>query len=217
MAETYKFFNSEPDDIREYEAGEFTDYFKRFLSDGIYTENGEMGLRVTKISGFNIQIDTGYAFIDGKEYHNDTPIEFTLDSSDNVLDRIDRVVLKLDIINRKINATLKTGDLGSQPQPPEISNTENIIELPIAKIKVNNKSTEGEIFDERFPVSSLIEIPYEDMVREFDAWFQDVKESIKVEGDSVTFTDKAEVGDYTGVKYRMVVEDGQPYMEVISV
>jgi hypothetical protein len=47
MAEHCRFFNSAEDDLREYTAAEFAEYFSRFLSDGLYTINGRAGLKVT--------------------------------------------------------------------------------------------------------------------------------------------------------------------------
>jgi hypothetical protein len=63
MAEHCRFFNSAEDDLREYTAAEFAEYFSRFLSDGLYTINGRAGLKVTPGAGLSINIDTGYAFI----------------------------------------------------------------------------------------------------------------------------------------------------------
>ena len=153
MAEYFRFFDSTENDVREYTAAEFSEYFSKFLSDGVYTENGEMGLRVTTINGFNIRVSPGYAFIRGYMYKNDEDIEFILDSPDVVLDRIDRVVLKLDIVNRTMNIQLKKGTLGSQPSPPSLIDNSSVKELPIAQIRVNHGASSGIIKDERVPAA----------------------------------------------------------------
>lgn len=181
MAEHFRFFNSTEQDPREYQASEFAEYFSRFLTDGVYTENGLMGLKVSTISGFNIKVSPGYAFIRGYLYKNDADILFTLDSSDTVLDRIDRVVLKLDIVNRTMNIQLKKGSMGSNPMPPTLIDDASVKELPIAQIRVIANSTSGIIKDERVPVHSLIEIPYEDMVEEFNEWFEERRQSVGIE------------------------------------
>ena len=181
MAEYFRFFDSTENDVREYTAAEFSEYFSKFLSDGVYTENGEMGLKVTTINGFNIRVSPGYAFIRGYMYKNDADIELTLDPPDVVLDRIDRVVLKLDIVNRTINIQLKKGTLGSQPSPPSLIDNSSVKELPIAQIRVNHGASSGIIKDERVPVHSLIEIPYEDMVEEFNDWFEERRQSVGIE------------------------------------
>ena len=181
MAEHFRFFNSTETDIREYQASEFAEYFSRFLSDGIYTENGLMGLKVSTVNGFNIKVSPGYAFVRGYMYKNDADISFTLDSSDTVLDRIDRIVLKLDVVNRTMNIQLKKGEMGSTPTPPELADDASVKELPIAQIRINKNATTGTIKDERRPVSSLIDIPYDDMLDEFNEWFEARKQSVGVE------------------------------------
>lgn len=181
MAEHFRFFNSTEGDIREYQASEFAEYFSKFLSDGIYTENELMGLKVSTVSGFNIKISPGYAFIRGYLYKNDADISFALDSSDTVLDRIDRIVLKLDIVNRMMNIQLKKGAMGSNPTPPTLVDNASIKELPIAQIRINKNTTTGIITDERIPVYSMIEIPYQDMVAEFNTWFEARKQSVGIE------------------------------------
>lgn len=178
MAEYFRFFDSTENDVREYTAAEFAEYFSRFLSDGVYTEDGRMGLKVTTINGFNIKVSPGYAFIRGYMYKNDADIEFTLDPPDVVLDRIDRIVLRLDIINRRMNIRLKEGTLGSIPSPPPLVDTVDVKELPIAQIRVNANSTSGIILDERVPVSSLIEIPLEEIWEVFYEWFDSVKNTL---------------------------------------
>ncbi len=181
MAEHFRFFNSTEQDIREYQASEFAEYFSRFLSDGVYVENELMGLKVSTINGFNIKVSPGFAFIRGYMYKNDSDINFTLDGADNVLDRIDRVVLKLDIVNRTMNIQLKKGTMGSQPSLPNLIDNASAKEIPIAQIRINKNSTSGIITDERIPVHSLIEIPYEDMVEEFNEWFNQRKASVGIE------------------------------------
>lgn len=180
MAEYYSFFDSTEGDIREYTSSQFAEYFSRFLTDGVYTQNGLMGLKST-ISGFNLKVSSGFAYVRGYMYKNDADINFTLDSADNVLDRIDRIVLKLDIVNRVMNIKLKKGTMGSNPSPPTLVDDTSVKELPIAQIRINKNTTTGIITDERLPVHSLIEIPYEDMLHEFNEWFLAKQGSVGVE------------------------------------
>lgn len=174
MAELYSFFDSVEGDIREYTSAEFAAFFSKFLSDGVYTKNNKMGLEVT-MQGLNINVGVGSAFIRGYLYMNDSDLSMTIKKADNVLDRIDRLVLKLDITNRRINLKVKEGSMGSQPKPPDLINSAGVKELPIAQIRMNKGQSTGIITDERLPVSSLIEIPFEDMAAEFNEWFEQVK------------------------------------------
>lgn len=176
MAESYMFFDSSHDDIREYTASEFAEYFSDFLTDGVYANprTQAMGLKVS-INNFNLSISEGKGMIRGYRYENDSNLNMAIDKADNVLDRIDRVVLKLDIVNKKINLQVKKGTMGSQPIPPTLIDNASIKELPIAQIRVNKGSTTGIIKDERIPVSSLIEIPLQELEDEFNNWFNSVK------------------------------------------
>ena len=178
MSERYSFFNSVEGDIREYQASEFAKYFSRFLSDGVYTKNGLMGLKVDFVSGLNIKVSSGFAYVRGYLYENDANINFTLDSADNVLDRIDRIVLKLDIVNRVMNIKLKKGTMGSNPTPPTLIDDASVKEMPIAQIRINKNATTGIITDERVPVHSLIEIPLGEMWNIFNPWFQSVQNTL---------------------------------------
>ncbi len=184
MAEHYRFFDSAEGDVREYLASEFAEYFNRFLSDGLYTENGKAGLGVTPgEDGLSVQIDTGYAFVKGYMYKNDTVMTKQLDVSDSMLDRIDRVVLRLDEVDRSIHVEIKTGTFSSTPQPPSIEVTSTVKELTLAQVRANKGATAvtaKDITDERFAdtcglVSSLIEIPAQEMWDIWNATLNDIE------------------------------------------
>lgn len=158
MAESYKFFNSQEGDIREYQASEFAEYFGAFIPDGVFIDNGNITLGVTNGTGMEVVLGEGYANIRGYFYKNDEPITFTLDPADSVLNRIDRIVIKLDITNRTMKATLKKGTLGSSPTPPSLVDDASVKEISIAQIKVNKGATSGVIVDERVTIPSLKDI-----------------------------------------------------------
>jgi len=177
LAEHYRFFNSAEGDVREYLASEFAEYFSRFLSDGLYVENGQAGLKVTPGDGLQVQVAAGYAFVRGYMYHNDAPIAFDLDPADSVLDRMDRVVLRFDEVAREIRLGVKTGAFSSTPTAPNLEITATVKELGLARVLVKHGATairQQDITDERLTdacglVSSLIEVPAQEM---WDAWNQ---------------------------------------------
>jgi len=162
MAELSRFFNSEVGDVREYPASDFAEYFDKFLSDGIYTDNDSMGLNTT-ITGLVATVGEGFAFIKGYLYKNDADITFNLTNADAILSRIDRLVLKLDTVNRSMNVIKKEGTLGSNPTAPTLIDNASIKEILLVQIRVNATSSTGIITDERIPVSS-ISITTADMV-----------------------------------------------------
>lgn len=187
MAEHSRFFNSVDGD-NLYQASDFAEYFRTFLSDGIFSYDGNLGLKVTKHTGLKINVAVGFAFIRGYMYKNDSPLTFTLGTADNTLDRIDRVVLRFDELERKINVIVKTGIAGSSPIPPTLENTDTVQELSLAQIRINKNTVtivDSNITDERYGefggvVSSLVTIPIQDMWDQWNEWFQNRQNEIGV-------------------------------------
>lgn len=176
MAEHFRFFNSTEGDVREYLASEFAEYFNRFLSDGLYTENGQVGLKVMPVNDLSAEVAAGYAFIRGYMYHNDAPLELTLDPPDNVLHRKDRIVLRFDEVAREIRLRVKTGTFSSAPTAPALEETSTVKELGLAQVLVQagaSRISASSITDERMTkaglVSSLIDIPAQEM---WNVWNQ---------------------------------------------
>ncbi|MCR3758148.1 hypothetical protein KYB31_03940 [Clostridium felsineum] len=148
MAESCGFFDSADNDLREYSANIFAEYFRRFFKNGITTE----GLKIVEADGMNIIEQSGYAVIQGFFYKNDGDFALQLDSSDPNLPRIDRAVLHLDMVSRKINLIIKKGNTSSAPVVPTLERDNNIYELGLAQIRINagvTSITAGNITDER--------------------------------------------------------------------
>ncbi|MCY9769446.1 hypothetical protein M5X06_21915 [Paenibacillus alvei] len=183
--EKYRFFNSTADDRREYLASDFAEYFARFLSDGLYSENGNVGLRVVPGAGLGITVHTGYAFVRGYLYHNDAELPKTLAAADTMLDRIDRVVLRWDEPARKISVVVKKGEFSSTPAVPALEITKTVKELGLAQVRIRKGATSiaaGDITDERLTaacglVSSLIDIPVQEMWRVWNGSLDQIKDA----------------------------------------
>lgn len=192
MAELSRFFNGP-----SYTAGEFAEYFSRFLTDGVYVQNGNIDLKVSAGSGMSVDIDTGYAFIKGYMYKNDAVLTKTISTADDTLDRIDRVVLKFDEVNKIIGVVIKKGSLASSPIAPSLENTDTLKEISLAQIRIKKGVTsinQSDITDERVSefggiVSSLITIPVEDLWNawnsnlqsiqdEWNAWYQNATSNV---------------------------------------
>lgn len=138
MAIIAGYFNSLDGD-RKYNAETMSKYFSGLFTKGVL-QNYKDKFVVKATEGMKIQVPTGKAyFSDGKWIENTAPITLTLDSSDVVLNRIDRVVLRCDRNEGKRNAdvVLKKGTPGSNPTAPELENTEYIEELSLATIRIN--------------------------------------------------------------------------------
>ncbi len=140
MSVTFGFFNSIDGD-RKYNAEEMSKYFDGLVSDGIF-ENIGGKLYVEPAGGMNVKVNTGRALIDCHWLANDSDIVFTLDNSDVQLNRIDRIVVKLDYSQRTMSIELLKGISGTTFKAPEIKNTDNIKYLNLATIRILAGTTE---------------------------------------------------------------------------
>lgn len=183
MAEKYMFFDSvDGEDERYYTADEFAEYFRQLITSGVF--NGGENLKVGT-TGFDMDvlINQGYAWLEGYLYKIDTEaLSLTLDGADPKLNRIDRIIIRLDksLEKRHVRAFILKGTPGSNPSPPDITRDENIYEISLAQIKViAGKSFIGksEITDERLNtnvcglVNSLIKADTTEIFDQFQHWY----------------------------------------------
>lgn len=88
------YFNSIEKD-RPYNAEDMTNYFEGLVTNGIYTSVGD-ALKVTS-SGLTVTVGTGRAMIDCRWIRVTTPQKFTVSPPDSQSERVDLVVVKLDL------------------------------------------------------------------------------------------------------------------------
>ncbi|MDE5168579.1 hypothetical protein [Paenibacillus larvae] len=182
MAETYRFFDSTDTDERLYTADEFAEYFRQVLSDGVF--NGGTNLKVES-TGKNMEtyIQPGYAWLQGYLYAvKDTRLPLQHPYPHATLDRIDRVVIRLDkrLEHRYVKAFVKEGTPSTTPSAPALTRNDNVFEISLAQVKiVKGKSyIEGyQITDERLDknvcgiVNSLIQADTTTIFNQFKHWF----------------------------------------------
>ncbi|WP_306009338.1 hypothetical protein [Bacillus sp. MMSF_3328] len=195
MAEESSFFNSVNGD-RQYDMEQFALYFKQFLSNGLYHTNSLPALLVRPDSGMATLLESGSAYIEGFMYRNTEEIRFTHDPADVTNPRIDRIVLRLDknLNARHIKAFIKKGTPGTIPIPPTLQRDETVYEISLAQVKIDaGKSQVTSVIDERLNpevaglVSSLITVPTEQFVEEWNRWMVDMnlkKENYQREWES---------------------------------
>lgn len=142
MTEHYSFFDAVQDSNghydREYNAQQFTDYFKSLVTTGVM-KGAYNQLEVTA-NGANMvsSVKSGVAFVEGRYYYNDTLLELTHDTEVVGLSRIDRVVVRLDLNteNRYVRIFIKKGSPNSNPVAPTLTRTSLVYEISLAQIKV---------------------------------------------------------------------------------
>ncbi|MCC5416499.1 hypothetical protein [Clostridium botulinum] len=143
-------FNSINGD-RKYKAEDFASYFASFIGNGVFP-NPSTSLQVISNNDMSVTDKPGKGWINGFYYQNTDNFILKLDVADGVLNRIDRVVLRLDFNKRSINLYIKKGVFASNPVAPTLQRDADAYELGLADVKVNAgviKITQADITDLR--------------------------------------------------------------------
>lgn len=142
--ERSSFFNAElkgEEYDRVYLAEDYARYFASFIGNGIFP-TPSTNLQVTADgTTMNIILKQGKAWINGYFYENTEDLILSIDVADGVLNRIDRVVVRLDFINREIKTYVKKGAFASSPVTPNLTRNADMYELGIADIRINKGVT----------------------------------------------------------------------------
>ena len=142
MSLTSGFFDSFNED-RKYNSLQFSSIFDGIISDGIYATYGDYFL-VSPVSGMNIKVGTGRAWLDHTWTLNDADYPLTVEDAEVVLKRIDTVIIEVDRSNSgRINRLrILKGTPSSVPVAPELAKTESLKQYPLADILVKPNAKE---------------------------------------------------------------------------
>lgn len=91
--EKSSFFNSVSHD-RTYKAEDWAEYFASFIGNGVFPVPST-GLQVVANDGMKLNVKTGKAWINGYFYFNTGDLAVELDTADGQLNRIDRLVNRI--------------------------------------------------------------------------------------------------------------------------
>lgn len=207
MATRSGFFNSRNRD-RLYDASNFAEYFGSFISNGVFP-NPSNSLQIYEKSNMTVTVKPGKGWINGYFFVNDSDYDLTLATADGVLNRIDRIVLRLDNANRQIVIDVKQGTFASNPVAQNVQRDADMYEIALADVYVKagtTSITQVNITDTRMSdalcgiVHGLIQQAdmttifnqylswYQQFTNEkrleFDDWFQSIKDQLS--GDIVT-------------------------------
>jgi hypothetical protein len=154
MTEKYSFFGSAEGDIRQYDQTDYAEVYKRYIKTGVFPSvENELVVAQTVPARLAVQVNTGQAYIEGYWYGNTSIKEIDLPAADAVHPRIDRIVLRLDVVNeRKITAEYLQGTAAVAPVAPDLTRTDQIYEISLAQVRVNAGATSilnANITDER--------------------------------------------------------------------
>ncbi|MDH5161516.1 hypothetical protein [Heyndrickxia oleronia] len=158
MAENFSFFD--PVEVapgvwdREYFAQQFTDYFRRLVTTGVMKgESGELKVS-TEGNSMITTLNTGVAYVVGRSYENTSPLSHTHDTEVLGKNRIDRIVVRLDLRteSRFVKSFIKKGVASTIPVPPNLQRDQFIYEISLAQVKIIGGQTYiniNDVVDER--------------------------------------------------------------------
>lgn len=162
MTEYSRFFGGPEGSIPEYNQSHMAEVFQRILSDGVF-ENvlNELAVTETDPMSLGVKVNTGWAFIQGFWYHNDSALTKTLGAADPDHARIDRIVLRLDTTEEfEITVEVLEGTPSADPSAPALTQTDSIYEIELAQVEVGATVTSinnANITDGRDYVTSSVD------------------------------------------------------------
>lgn len=153
--EYYRFFNSATGDERGYEADDLASALRTVAASGVAAPDGEC-LRVSAEGG-TMRTLVGYGSAMLKGYHYELRDDGGAQTAFTHLaavggDRVDRIVIRLNLSTRVISVTKKEGAVAASPEPPALTRTDSVWELSLARVLVRGDAQEvaaADVIDER--------------------------------------------------------------------
>ena len=175
MGNFANFYNSQNED-RPYDASSFEEWLKPFFKNGVF--QGE--LQVTALSGMQISVAIGNAYINGKTRKFDAATEITVEPAHATLKRIDNIVVRRDDSERNFFVDIVKGVNADTPVAPVPTRTAVVHEIVLAQIYVGASATvitQSNITDTRmdtnlcgYVVGAVEQIDFDQIVAQFNAW-----------------------------------------------
>ena len=194
------FFNSVNND-RTAGAEDWARYFSSFISDGVYMAQSS-SLQVTAAADMTVNVQPGKGYVRGYFYYLDEAMPITLPIADGVLDRIDRIVLRLDLspLGRSITVQVKSSDPAASPIAPPLQRDDLVHEICLADVLVRKgvlSVSQANITDQRLnsalcgPVAAVVnQIDTTAFNAQLQAWFNDFMVASQADYESlISFLD----------------------------
>ena len=172
---------------RAYKAEDWAWYFAKFIGSGVFPKPSD-GLQVTAYNGIEVSVNIGYAFIDGYAFRNPVIRVIELGTAEGALNRIDRIVVRWDLLQRDIYLAVLKGTPSAKPTAPPLTRNTEMWELALADIYVGKGVTKiraQDITDQRFNSSvcgivkgTVEEIDASVLTKQFDDFFATYSQAV---------------------------------------
>ncbi|SCY98899.1 MULTISPECIES: hypothetical protein [unclassified Lysinibacillus] len=184
-------FNSVNGD-RKYNAWWFAKYFATFIGNGVFP-NPSSNLQIAAYQNMKVVVKPGSGWIDGYFIYSDGDHVLSLDVADGVLKRIDRVVMRLNHLTRKIEIVVKKGTFASSPAAPTLQRDADAYELALADVLINNGATQitqANITDQRLNSTlcgivhgTVNQVDTTTIFNQYQAWFAQTTQNVAIDLD----------------------------------
>lgn len=137
MAELAAFFDSVAGD-REYNSQTFADVFEGGVATEGVVRQGAAPLRVDARVPvqMGVRVNPGGAWVRGRYYENSANLDVAVPAANGALPRIDRVVVRQDLLNRTMALVYLQGVAAVAPVAPALTQTAQVWEVSLATISV---------------------------------------------------------------------------------
>lgn len=138
---------------RIYTADDWRFYFGEFFTNGIVGGSlNEMRVAQQETPNKTVLVKTGSIFINGVVKITDAPVTIALEENTSGNPRIDRIVARLNMTDRKIELIVIKGTSAGIPVPPTFIRNSTIWDMSLARVWLENGYnfiTDDKITDER--------------------------------------------------------------------
>lgn len=121
---------------RRYKAEDFAQYFATFIGNGIFVKPSDCLQIRANGDSMSVLVRPGKAWVNGYYLINDEDYNLSLAVGDTTLNRIDRIVIRLDFIQRKMSVEVKKGTLSASPVAPTLKRDADAYELALADVYI---------------------------------------------------------------------------------
>lgn len=157
---TLHYFPFSDADVNE---GEWTEMARLWLGTGVikrYVASTDLNLFevFADSSGMQAKVRTGCAWIEGHFVRNDAEANVAISAAHASLDRIDRIILRLNWSTNTIELACLTGTPHASPSAPALTQNSTIWEISLAQVFVDDAITTiaaNKITDERGFISNV--------------------------------------------------------------
>jgi len=194
---------------RKYSAEDWAAYFGSIIGNGVFPQPSN-GLQVEKYSGMYLKVQPGKAWINGYFYTATTLVSLSLSAANGSQDRIDRVVLRWNRVNREIKLAVKAGVPAATPVGADLQRDADIYELCLAEVYVTagvTKIDQANITDKRLDsdlcglvASLVVQLDTAAFNAQLEAWMAQYKEET---GERLELMASDMEGWFAGQKVRL--------------